>query len=610
MAYVKTRFSKSAAAKLKYIAKNRGDRDVVDAIGCNPETATENFENVRLLHNKNVTNECLHIVQSWSEEESALKTPEEFNAMGKRLAEGLYPGHQFVIRTHTDKNHIHNHIVLNTVNAETGKRIQNKKSVIHQTRAHSDKVCLENGLSVIPGREHSERPQLPLKVQQMVRYNRSSYLNDLAQKADFARQYATNLPEYQEALFVFGIRVRMTGKNITYFYPEREKGKRGSKLGKNYDKEGIDTAFRKNRELYQGRPELRAAMSDLLQQARMGKSIAPGTLNVAYNRSERGGTAQKVSGKSGQYPSEKALSNTPVPPMAVYDARRLDIPTYCGRNKIELTRNARGETVLKGREHIVIAGEECRNTRNGTRGTLIDFVAAHKNMTFLQAVAHLNNNPRLLLLEEHLGTAKRSYQSFYFPKEKRLEGNSAATLMASLMLDVGLPAETGTRLLSHGQAQVSKDRTIRLFPKDDDSHALEFEQNAAFIWKKRKVGNGITPFFKHRGGSNAHLVIFPDPISFLQKFGNLFRSYNHEPFDILCLMEPKSGAIDRHLAENRAITKVHLINTGRDNPELVDLFGNLKKKYAALGINLEAITDGRDLIQTLEKEGRSHGLNL
>jgi hypothetical protein len=146
-----------------------------------------------------------------------------------------------------------------------------------------------------------------------VRYNRSSYLNDLAQKADFARQYATNLPEYQEALFAFGIRVRMTEKNITYFYPGRDKGKRGSKLGKNYDKEGIDTALRKNRELYQGRPELRAAMSDLLQQARMGKSVAPGALNVAYNRSERERTPQRVSGKSGQYPKGKRQHSHRVP---------------------------------------------------------------------------------------------------------------------------------------------------------------------------------------------------------------------------------------------------------------------------------------------------------
>jgi hypothetical protein len=296
--------------------------------------------------------------------------------------------------------------------------------------------------------------------------------------------------------------------------------------------------------------------------------------------------------------------------MAVYDALRMDIPTYCGRNKIDLTRNARGETVLQGREHIVIAGEECRNTRNGTRGTLIDFVAAHKNMTFLQAVAHLNNNPRLLLLEEHLGTAKRSYQSFYFPKEKQLEGKSAATLMASLMLDTGVPAEMGTRLLNQGRAQVSKDRIIRLFPKDDDSHAVEFEQNAALIWKRRNVGNGITPFFKHHGGSNEHLIVFSDPISFLQQFGKLFRDYNHEPYDILCLMAPQSGAIDRHLAENRTIKKVHLINTGRDNPELVDLFGNLKKKYAVLGISIESNTGGKELTQRLEKEGRDHGLSL
>lgn len=90
----------------------------------------------------------------------------------------------------------------------------------------------------------------------------------------------------------------------------------------------------------------------------------------------------------------------------------------------------------------------------------------------------------------------------------------------------------------------------------------------------------------------------------------LFRSYNHETYDIIRLMEPNSNAIDRHVAENRSVKTIHLINVGRIDSELLDLFGNLQKKYSSLGVTIGPITDGRELIQTLEKEGRSHGLSL
>ena len=91
MAYVKVRFSKNAAAKLAYIQKSRGERDVVDAHDCMIENAAQTFATTRSLARGESDNECLHIVQSFSPKESESRKPDDFNALGKKLAEGL-PG--------------------------------------------------------------------------------------------------------------------------------------------------------------------------------------------------------------------------------------------------------------------------------------------------------------------------------------------------------------------------------------------------------------------------------------------------------------------------------------------------------------------------------------
>jgi len=601
MAYVKTRFSHDAKAKLRYVTKERAERDVSDSEGCSVETAADNFEAVRQLFNREGGNECLHIVQSWDAKESALKTPEEFNAIGKRLASELYPGHQFVIRTHTDQGHIHNHIVLNTVNSETGKRIQNKKSVIQMTRNYSDKLCLENGLSVIDSRDLGQKAHLPFKVQQMVRFNRPSYLYDIVQKADFARQYATHMNEYQEILGAFNITTRVTEKTISYFYPGREKGKRGSKLGKRYDKEGLASAFERNEGMCLARPEARNELTSLIRQIKQGKA-------VSIPAPERVGASPTAPPRPPRpTPSEEALKNSPLSSSEIRRAKWISIARYCEMNRIELKENAQGKKVLKGREHIVVGEDDFRNTRNGTRGTLIDFVAAHKSKTYLQAIADLNHNPKLLLLEEHMGVAKRNYNSFYFPKESRLEWKGAANHLGSLMREYGLSEKLGQSLHEKGYLQVSHKGIIRLFPERDDSGAIEFEKEGLF-WKRKPIGNPSKPFFKTSRGNIKHAVIYTDPIFFLQKMGeNLF--YKNFKFDVLCLMGSDRYALDQHLVANPNIKSVHFIGLSEKQKEDLDFFGNLKKSCGPLGIELHRAKSDEELSRTLEIEGRGHGLS-
>lgn len=597
MAYVKVRFCKNAAKKLEYISEHRGERDVVDAVGCSAEMAEDNFRHTRELHHKNVTNEALHIVQSWSPEESALRTPEEFNSIGKKLAEEKFPGHQFVIRTHTDKGHTHNHIVLNTVNSDTGKRINNKKALIKEVRDVSDKICREHGLSVINADAIERRARMPFKVQQMVRFNRPSYLHDMTQKLELARRYATNFGEYTAMLTEMNIRTAVQNKNITYFYPGREKGKRGSKLGEQFDKEGLAKRFKDNEVAFASNPALRNDWrSKVPTIGDQGKKQRPST--------DRGT-------KGISYASEEWAATCNAPVSELRRARRMSLVDYCRRNNIELARNARGDTALKGREHIVISDYGCRNTKNGTQGGIIDFVAIHRNSSFLQAVAHINNNPRLLLLEENLGEAKRSYTSFYIPKHERLDWDKCAESAKHLMKWLGADPRAAHTLHSNGQLQAkSGSGRFRLFGMGDSSGAWEFVPEAFGAWSKRSVGKTQGPFFASEGRGNESIV-FLDPFTFLSRVGPLLPKLFREPTkrDVLVLMEPDEKAIHRHVAGNKDIKRLFFAVSdpkSLSKTEL-DLFNNLRTTYQKFGITLETISIHQAVEKSLE---RGHSLGL
>ena len=174
MATVKVRFNKDAASTLAYVFHHSQPGDPVDADNCTPTEGTlaDQFKAVRDVHGVEDGNQVAHIVQSWSPEESQNFEPEVFNAMGLELARATFPGFQAVVVTHTDRAHIHNHIVVNTVNLETGERIKNKFHHLHDLRANNDRICLARGLSIPDKDARLREARTPDKVQRMVRFGR------------------------------------------------------------------------------------------------------------------------------------------------------------------------------------------------------------------------------------------------------------------------------------------------------------------------------------------------------------------------------------------------------------------------------------------------------
>lgn len=114
---------------------------------CHQETAHTQFLRTRNDAGTNGTVLARHLIQSFLPGETS---PEMAHQIGLELCKKILKDeYEYVLSTHIDKGHIHNHIIFNNVNMVTGKCYQSNKKSYHQIRYQSDKLCKENNLSVI-----------------------------------------------------------------------------------------------------------------------------------------------------------------------------------------------------------------------------------------------------------------------------------------------------------------------------------------------------------------------------------------------------------------------------------------------------------------------------
>ena len=154
MAITKTHPIKSTLkAAIDYIC-DPGKTDgklLVSSFGCTAETADIEFEWTRRHAIDKGSNLGRHLIQAFKPGEV---TPEEAHEIGMQLACEILGGkYEFVLTTHVDKGHIHNHLIFNAVSFTDHKHYHSNKRSYHYIRRTSDRLCQEHGLSVvIPGK--------------------------------------------------------------------------------------------------------------------------------------------------------------------------------------------------------------------------------------------------------------------------------------------------------------------------------------------------------------------------------------------------------------------------------------------------------------------------
>lgn len=236
MATIKLSNTKKASRSINYAEK----RAVVKSgYNCDVDYAKSSFKAVRALYGKETGIQAHLVIQSFKPGEV---TPEKANKIGLELAEKIAPNHQVTVYTHDDTEHIHNHIVINSVDIETGKKYQSNRKQMNLVKEMSNKLCLENNLSVINFDKKSDVTYtLPEKA--LIEKNKTSWKEEIRQVVDYAKENSSNRQEFVEHLNNFGIEFKETAKNVSYLHPDHKKFVRGKKLGNLYDKEALKDVF-------------------------------------------------------------------------------------------------------------------------------------------------------------------------------------------------------------------------------------------------------------------------------------------------------------------------------------------------------------------------------
>ena len=159
MAITKIHAIKSTLGKALAYIENPDKTDgqmLVSGYNCEPQTASIDFEMTAVLAHKarnlkrqRSTNLAYHLIQSFSPEDAV--TPEQAHELGKKLAFEYTGGkYEYVVATHIDKGHIHNHIMINAVSFYDYKKLRTVPyRTARQIRDISDRLCMEAHLSVM-----------------------------------------------------------------------------------------------------------------------------------------------------------------------------------------------------------------------------------------------------------------------------------------------------------------------------------------------------------------------------------------------------------------------------------------------------------------------------
>lgn len=235
MATTKLGNTKSASRAINYAEKRAVEKN---GLNCDVDYAKSAFKQTRALYGKENGVQAHTIIQSFKPGEV---TPEQCNQLGLELAEKIASNHQVAIYTHADKEHVHNHIVINSINLETGKKYQSNKQQRELIKQENDNVCRSHGLSV------PERDTAKLRYTQtesaLLDKGKTSWKDELRENIEHAKAHTSNFKDFSEHLEQKGISFKVRGKNVSYKPENVNKWVRGKTLGQDYDKGALEYEF-------------------------------------------------------------------------------------------------------------------------------------------------------------------------------------------------------------------------------------------------------------------------------------------------------------------------------------------------------------------------------
>lgn len=227
---------------ISYVTQDKKTNvNLVTGKDCLTESCLEEMLYTKNLYHKNSGRQYIHIIQSFDPKDNL--SAEQVHNVGIKLA-NTFNGFQVLVATHIDKNHLHNHLVINSVSFENGYKIQMSKKDLQYIKDYSDKLCLEIGASIIPKKEKANYIK---KNKYRVAEQGKSWKFKLMNAIDLSLAESNTKEEFIKNMNKLGYQVNWTDtrKYITYTTPEGYKCRDNKLYDEKYSKGAMENEFRR-----------------------------------------------------------------------------------------------------------------------------------------------------------------------------------------------------------------------------------------------------------------------------------------------------------------------------------------------------------------------------
>ncbi len=250
---------------------------LVSGINCQPQSVYDDFINTKLLYHKDGGVMFYHMVQSFPK--GAAVDPRQAHEAARRLAE-YFDGCEVLVCTHIDREHIHSHCVINSVNFETGKKLHMAKEQLQELMRRNDMICQEMGLPVFEPTAQQARGMGGAEYHTALKGQ--SWKLRLMNTIDECMKYAADKDAFVSLMASEGYTVRWENgrKYITYTTPEGMRCRDSKLHEEKYCKEVMEHEFRIRAELVKRKLHRAAEIDGGIETAESAEQRAAGCAAV------------------------------------------------------------------------------------------------------------------------------------------------------------------------------------------------------------------------------------------------------------------------------------------------------------------------------------------
>ena len=221
---------------------NKLKRQLISGVNCDSANAFQEFMATKKVYGKDNGFFFYHYAQSFSPKEKI--TPEQAHEIALEFAEKAWSGHEVLVTTHCDREHIHSHFVINSVGFESGKKLRQSPSTLKHLRKLSDEICIAHGFSVLQPYQGGRKSISSREYRTRLRGN--SWKEKLAKDIGTAMSYSGSKDEFIRNMSILGYHMTWTNerKYLTFHCPNGKSCRDIKLQDEKYLKENIELELR------------------------------------------------------------------------------------------------------------------------------------------------------------------------------------------------------------------------------------------------------------------------------------------------------------------------------------------------------------------------------